>query len=272
MNIIEILKTKILPESTTSRLDVELLLSEVLHKPRSFLYTAPEYVLTQDEEKVFQELYQRRLLGEPIAYILGRKEFWKLEFTVNNSVLIPRPETELLVEIILNKLDYKSAHIADLGTGSGVIAITLAKERPRWNVIATDISQDALQIAKYNAMRLQVPNVKFYCGDWCNILPDIKFDTIVSNPPYIANSEPHLSQGDVKFEPRIALEIGDGLNAIRDIIIQAKTKLKPNGFLVLEHGYNQSREVQDLLQKNGYETIIPYQDLSHIYRAVVAEI
>lgn len=270
MQITEILTTKTLPESTTSHLDLELLLIKSLQQPRSFLYANPEYELTLEQEKVFQSLYQRRLHGEPIAYILGKKEFWSLELIINEKVLIPRPETELLVELILDKVINDQADILDLGTGSGAIALALASERPGWNITATDISPDALQIAQNNAQRLQIKNIKFYCGNWLDVLHDKEFDVIVSNPPYIAKEDPHLQQGDLRFEPKIALESGDGLAAIKKIINQAKDKLKVGGLLVVEHGYDQSEAVQELLQQNGYKNITPYKDLAGMYRAVSA--
>ncbi|MBU0744746.1 MAG: peptide chain release factor N(5)-glutamine methyltransferase [Gammaproteobacteria bacterium] len=269
--VTEILKTKEIPDSSTPRLDLELLLAEALHEPRSFLYANSEYELDAEQEKIFQALYQRRLQGEPIAYILGKREFWSLELMVNNKVLIPRPETELLVEIILDKLRYERADVADLGSGSGAIALALAHERPLWDVVSVDISADALWVARQNAMKLQIQNIEFCCGDWCNGLPDKLFDAIVSNPPYIAKHDPHLQEGDVRHEPFIALESGDGLDAIRKIIVQAKDKLKVGGLLVLEHGHDQSDDVQKLLQKGGYKEIIPYKDFAGIYRAVMAK-
>ncbi len=269
MYIKEILATKFLPGSTTPRLDLELLLAEVLQKPRSFLLAHSELELSCEQAKAFQILYKRRLGGEPMAYILGRKEFWSLVLTINDKVLIPRPETELLVELIL-QLDNPNAKVADLGTGSGAIALALAKERPSWQITATDISEDALQVARFNAKKYQMPNIVFYCGDWCQVLPDEKFDVIVSNPPYLAQEDPHLKLGDVKFEPKTALVAGDGLAAIKKIISQAKNKLRVNGVLALEHGYDQQSAIQKLLQQNGYQEITAYKDLAGIARVVVA--
>ena len=195
MSIAELLATNLLANSTTPQIDVELLLTFALNQPRSFLYAHSEYELTKEQEKIFGILFNRRVNGEPIAYILGKKEFWSLELTVNQSVLIPRPETELLVEVALNKLNHEAAIIADMGTGSGAIALALANAHPKWNIIATDISEDALNLARYNAKQLQINNVEFYCGDWCRALPNKKFDLIISNPPYIAQNDPHLQQG-----------------------------------------------------------------------------
>jgi release factor glutamine methyltransferase len=272
MTIAEILKTKFFPNSSTARLDVELLLELALKRPRSFLYGHPEYTLTKAQQKKFDGLFKRRLSGEPIAYILGKKEFWLHEFKINKNVLIPRPETEKLVEIALEKLGNEVALVADLGTGSGAIAIALAAARPQWKIIATDISSKALKVAHYNAKKLKLKNIKFCCGDWCAILPSIKFDLIVSNPPYIALNDPHLQQGDVRFEPKIALTARDGLESLEKIITQAKKYLKKDGFLVLEHGYNQSKKVQKLLRKNKYQEITVYKDLAGIDRVVVARV
>lgn len=270
--IATIIKTKPLRDSTTPRLDLELLLEKVLEKPRGFLYTHPAYELSLQQEEIFESLYQRRCQGEPLAYILGKKEFWSLELMVNEKVLVPRPETELLVEIILAKVKHKTATIADLGTGSGAIALALASERPHWQIIATDISEEALQVARHNATHLQIKNIEFYCGSWCAALPKQLYNVIVSNPPYGTICDPILEQKVLKFEPKIAVAIGnDGLDALREIIIQAKNNLTPAGLLVLEHGYNQSEAVQQLLQKNNYHQITAHQDLAGIKRAVVGQ-
>ena len=270
MRITELLTTKALPNSTTSRLDIELLLAFTLNQPRSFLYAHPEYETTPEQEKKFNDLLKRRINGEPIAYILGKKEFWPLELTVTPNVLIPRPETELLIETALNKITQETADIADLGTGSGAIAIALASEHPKWNIIATDISKDALKLAQDNALNLQLKNIEFYHGNWCEALPNKKFDLIISNPPYIAQNDPHLQLGDVRFEPKIALEAEDGLSEFKKIIKQAKNYLKNEGLLILEHGYDQSEKIQDLLNQNGYQGITPYKDLAGIDRAICA--
>lgn len=269
MMISELLAARTLSNSAASRLDVELLLAAALGQPRNFLYAYPEYTLTTVQEERFNDLFERRVNGEPIAYILGKKEFWSLELTVNSSVLIPRPETEMLVEAVLNKFDDAAITIADLGTGSGAIALALAHSRPKWTIIATDISKEALSLARYNAARLQLKNIEFYCGNWCDALPNKKFDLIISNPPYVAKSDPHLQQGDVRFEPKIALEAEDGLSAFRKIIVQVKDWLKPGGIIILEHGHDQSKNVQNLLHQSAYQNIMSYQDLTSTDRMVV---
>jgi len=271
MNIAQLLKTKTLQDSPSARLDAELLLIAVLNQPRSFLYSHPEYELTPEQEKKFDLLHKRRTNGEPIAYILGKKEFWSLELKINEHVLIPRPETEILVEVALSKSISESATVADMGTGSGAIALALASERPKWNIIATDISEDALELARYNANQLQLKNIEFYYGDWCAALPNKKLDMIISNPPYIAQNDPHLRQGDLRFEPKIALEAQDGLSELRKIIATAKERLKKGGFLILEHGYDQSKNIQNLLHQNAYQKITLHKDLANIYRVIAAE-
>ena len=266
----DLLKLAILPNSTTPRLDLEILISFVLNKPRAFLYSHPEAILTQEQKNELTKLIKRRQTGEPIAYITGTKEFWSLELTVNNSVLIPRPETERLVGLALEKITAKTAVAADLGTGSGAIALALAKEKPSWQIIATDFNQPTLNTAKYNAKKLQLNNIKFYTGNWCEALPNIEFDLIISNPPYITPGDPHLLQEDIRFEPQRALVSTNGLLDLTQIINQAKNKLKPGGWLILEHGYDQSQAVQDLLHHHQYKNIMPYKDMAHINRVVIA--
>ena len=266
MNIAELL-LKSLPNSTTPKLDLELLLATALNRPRNFLYTYPKHELTPKQVQTFLTLYNRRRNGEPIAYILGKKEFWSLELLINNKVLIPRPDTELLVTTALKQLANKKATIVDLGTGSGAIALALAWERPNWHIIATDLSIDALKLAQQNAKRFQLTNLEFLYGDWCNALPRKKFDLIISNPPYIATDDPHL-QGEIKFEPTLALVAHEGLAAIQKIISQAPQYLQAGGSLILEHGDQQKNQIHTLLQNNNYCQIISYQDLAGIDRVI----
>lgn len=249
--------------STTPNLDAEVLLSAALQVSRSFLYAYPEKELTTAQANKFTHLLKRRLQGEPIAYILGKQEFWSLEFKVNSQVLIPRPETELLVELALKKITQQSATVADLGTGSGAIACILAKERPQWQISATDISQAALKVARFNAKKYKLTNIKFYCGDWCDALPDGKLDAIIANPPYIAPDDVHLTQATLKFEPLTALSSKhDGLKDLATIIKQAAAKLQPSGIIMLEHGFAQAAAVKQLLQQAGFSKIATYSDLA----------
>lgn len=249
--------------SSSSSLDSELILAHVLNKSRAFLYAWPDFVLSDEQYQAFLKLADLRAQGQPIAYLIGYREFWSLQLQVNPSVLIPRPETELLVETTLKRVTTDNAIIADLGTGSGAIALALAKERPTWKIIATDYSSPALETAKLNAAKLNINNVEFRLGKWCEALPELKFDAIISNPPYIEDSDPHLQQGDLRFEPPSALIAGEhGLADIESIAAQAQDYLKPGGYLLLEHGYNQAQAVAKVLENYGYHTIQTYQDLT----------
>jgi release factor glutamine methyltransferase len=249
--------------SDSPRLDAEVLLCHLMGKDRSHLRAWPEAVLAADLESRFQGLVARRLEGLPIAYLTGSREFWSREFQVSPAVLIPRPETELLVELALARLPgNRPLHIADLGTGSGIIAITLALELPAAEVVGVDISDAALDLARVNAMKLGANRVKFRNSDWFEGLSGESFDLIAANPPYIANADPHLKQGDVRFEPRSALSAGpDGLRDIRRIVQDARAHLVPGGWLLMEHGYDQAAEVRALLSAAGYTEAGSFPDL-----------
>lgn len=258
----------IILQSPLPRLEAEILLAHALQVDRGFLYSHSDDLV---DESVALSLYQRRLCGEPIAYIVGTKEFWKSRFSVNKHVLIPRPETELLLETALSLFPEKQ-HItaADLGTGSGIIALSLAQERPHWDIIATDMSEEALFVARSNQVHLSIANVQFYQGSWCEALPVKKFDIIISNPPYIAADDLHLSQGDLRFEPRSALAAAEnGLAAIQAIARQSKHYLKSAGFLLIEHGYDQATAVSAILLEQGYEDVYCFQDLAGLDRLTI---
>ena len=247
--------------SNTSHLDAEILLAHALSKPRSYLYAWPEQMLDSSQSQPFAALIERRLSGEPIAYILGRREFWSLELVVTPATLIPRPETELLVELALERIPPSGGmRVADLGTGSGAIALAIAKERVEVEMIATDSSADALAIACLNARRLDIRNVVFRQGDWCGALKqDERFGLIVSNPPYVAMNDPYLAE--LRFEPASALVAGsDGLEAIRSLVAQVMDFLQPGGGLLLEHGCEQDRQVQELLRIQGFIEMQSYRD------------
>ena len=249
--------------SDTVQLDAELLLAAVLGKSRTYLYTWPEQVLSPSERSYFESVLERRVMGEPVAYILGTRDFWTLTLRVNRHVLIPRPETELLVETALALVTTQEACIADLGTGSGAIALAVASERPVWKVVATDMSGDALTVASDNASQLNIVNVEFRQGSWCDALPPQLFDLIVSNPPYIDAADAHLTQGDLRFEPRSALVAADdGLADIRTLCSQAPQRLKPGGWLLLEHGWTQGPTVAAILQSSGLEAVRTLKDLN----------
>lgn len=234
------------------QLDAELLLAESLQKDRTYLFTWPENTLTADQSSTFQALLKQRLAGHPMAHILGYREFWGLKLKVTADTLIPRPDTETLIETVLNLPLSREAKLLDMGTGSGAIALALKSEFPQYQVAALDKSPAALQVAQKNASDLNL-EISFYESDWFSAVQDLTFDCIVSNPPYIETEDPHLSLGDVRFEPRSALTSGeDGLEDIRLIIDQAWNHLNTHGWLVIEHGYNQADALAELLQAKGY--------------------
>lgn len=249
--------------------DAEILLFHALNISRAFFYTHPETLIPQEKLLLLESWLTRRLSGEPIAYILGEKEFWSMTFKVTPDVLIPRPETEHLVEIVLNHFDEKKSQtILELGTGSGAIAIALAKERPHWKIIAIDVSQAALAIAQENAKRLlasttQIPtSLTFYHSHWFQNVPthfQHTFSAIISNPPYIAENDSHLTS--LTHEPLTALASGpDGLQDIREIITQSPLYLKPQGLLVLEHGFEQANAVSALFNKAKFTDVCTWKD------------
>jgi len=250
--------------SESPGLDGEILLALACDTTRSYLRTWPERTLTPAQQSHFQQLLARRAKGEPIAYITGTRDFWDMELQVSPDTLIPRPETERLVELALERIPV-DAHwdIADLGTGSGAIALALARERPGCRVIATDISDAALQVARDNAERLGVGNVEFRHGPWLAPLADERLPLIVSNPPYVHPDDPHLTRGDLRFEPPAALgSAPDGLNDIREIARQARAHLTPGGWLMLEHGYDQGEPVRALLSALGFQAVHTENDLA----------
>ncbi|HSW68727.1 MAG TPA: peptide chain release factor N(5)-glutamine methyltransferase [Gammaproteobacteria bacterium] len=261
-------RQQLLDVSDTALLDAEILLAKALNVSRSFLFTFPERVLTLAEKNIFENFIEQRKQAIPIAYIIGRKEFWSLDLIVTRDTLIPRPETELLVERVLQEEGIEKI-IADLGTGSGAIAVSIAHERPFWKVHATDLSVKALDVAKLNAAQLNVTNVIFHQGNWIEALPSsIKFDVIVSNPPYIAADAPDLE--NLKFEPKSALVAkNNGLHDISCIIRAAKPHLKPGGKLMLEHGCEQASEIRRIFENLGYSDRNTYQDLAGLDRMTV---
>ena len=264
-----VLYEKLSIEPRTSRTEVQCLLQHVLQVGRAYLFAHPERILNNQEAATYQALLQRRLSGEPIAYILGEREFFGLTFKVTPSTLIPRPETELLVELALVRSDATAVglRMLDLGTGSGAIALSFAQHRPNAEILASDASNDALAIARENAQRLGISNVHFVESNWYSGLGNEQFNLIVSNPPYIAANDPHLVQGDLRFEPIAALASGvDGLDDLRNIVTNAISHLTQKGWLLLEHGYNQAEQVRDMLEATGFEAVFSEKDLSGIER------
>ncbi len=246
----------------TATIDAEVLLCHVLNKSRGFIYSWPEHTLTDQQQNDYQKLIKQRLSGQPVAYLIGRRDFWSLELNICTDVLIPRPDTERLVELALEKIpNHAKWKIADLGTGSGAIALAIASERPNCHIYAVDRSPYALAIARSNAKQLEINNIEFIKGSWLEQLSGELFDMIVSNPPYIPEKDIHLTQGDVRFEPGSALISGrDGLDDIRIIISTAPSSLKDHGWLLLEHGYDQGDAVRKLLAQGNYKHVTTFQD------------
>jgi release factor glutamine methyltransferase len=261
--IASLLRSAELPDSPTARLDVELLLAAALGKPRSFLHTWPERIVSSEAALAFAGYLQRRRTGEPVAYILGQQGFWKLDLEVAPHTLIPRPETEMLVEAALELLpSFAPTTVLDLGTGTGAIALALANERPAWQVTAVDRVLEAVALAERNRQRLQLNNARVMSSHWFSAVQDERFDLIISNPPYIAAQDPHLQSGDVRFEPDSALVAGtDGLDDLRLIVEQAPAHLNADGWLLLEHGYDQGAAVRELFSRAGFEKIQTRRDL-----------
>jgi release factor glutamine methyltransferase len=250
--------------SDSAFLDAEVLLCLTLNKPRSHLRAWPDQQLQPEQLTAFQALLEQRQKGMPIAYITGNREFWSRDFQVTPDVLIPRPDTELLIELSLKLIPAdEPIKIIDLGTGSGIIAITLAAERPYAQISATDFSLAALRIAQLNAGKHHINNIQFYQSDWFVDIPKAKFNLIISNPPYIAEDDSHLQQGDVRFEPQTALCAAEqGLGDIKIIAGNARHYLEPCGHLLIEHGYDQLQPVQSLFKDLHYDNVQTYTDLS----------
>ena len=257
-------------QSLLDALDNRVLLCHALGLPRVALITQSERTLDVEEATRFAALVQRRLDGEPIAYIVGQREFFGLPFEVGGAVLIPRPDTELLVELTLERLP-PSGRVLDMGTGSGAIAVALAHTRRDADVTALDVSPEALAVARRNAASNGV-RVAFLQSDWYAALDGLPpFDVIASNPPYIASGDRHLSEGDLRYEPVGALtDHADGLSALRIIVAGAQARLKPGGWLLMEHGYDQSAAVRQLLSEQGYSDVQSWTDLAGIERVTGA--
>ena len=256
--------------SESARLDAEILLARTIDMPRSYLFAHPEDELDEHAFERFAALLQRRADGEPMAYIMGTKEFWSHELIVNAATLVPRPETELLVDLALREIPRKADwRILDLGTGSGALAIALASERMLCQVTATDVSAAALAVAEENARHLCLGNVTFLTGHWTEPVRDQRFKVIVSNPPYVRADDPALR--DLRYEPRSALVAGrDGLDAIRTLAAECPLILEPAGVLLLEHGAEQQGEVCAILKAAGWSDIVGHNDFAGLPRVTVA--
>lgn len=243
--------------------DARLLLAHALNVPVAWLYAHADESMQEAAVHRFDALVAARVVGQPVAYLTGRRGFWTLELEVNADTLVPRPETELLVELALSRLPAgMPLKVADLGTGSGAIGLAIAKERPQARVIATDASVGALAVATRNALSNRICNVEFRRGSWFVPLPGERFDLIASNPPYIADGDPHLQHGDLRFEPPTALSSGhDGLDDIRDIVRHAGGHLLSGGWLLLEHGLEQGASIRNLLKTAGFVDVMTECDL-----------
>ncbi|WP_127346893.1 peptide chain release factor N(5)-glutamine methyltransferase [Pseudidiomarina mangrovi] len=259
-------------QSDSARLDSELLLAKVLDKPRSYLLTWPERAVSAAQQQAFEQLISAREQGQPVAYLLGQREFWSLTLEVNDSTLIPRPETEHLVEATLALDLPEQAQVADLGCGSGAIALALKSERPQWQVIGLERDAGAVALAQRNAERLQL-DIKVLQSDWFSQLPaQQRFHAIVSNPPYIDANDPHLQQGDVRFEPRSALVAEQhGLADLAWLIAQAPQLLHHGGWLLLEHGWQQAEAVRQLFLQRGYQQVSSQRDYAKLERITLAQ-
>jgi len=265
--IASLLRNAQLPDSPTERLDAELLLAAAIGKSRSYLHTWPERIVSSEDAEAYAGYLQRRRAGEPVAYILGQQGFWKIDLEVAPHTLIPRPDTELLVETALELQPAAPAKVLDLGTGTGAIALALASDCPAWQVTAVDRVDEAVALAERNRQRLGLGNVKVLASHWFSSLAGERFDLIVSNPPYIASGDPHLLQGDLRYEPRGALtDEADGLSAIRAIVSGAPRRLAANGVLWMEHGYDQAEAVRALLVAQGFTQVQSERDLAGIER------
>ena len=260
--LLERARGRLAATSEEAALDSQVLLAHALGRDRSWLFAWPEHVPEAAQVAHFERLVADRERGLPVAHLVGEREFWSLRLEVSRDTLIPRPETEQLVEIALGLDLPAAARVVELGTGSGAIALALASERPHWHILATERSSAALEVARRNAAALGLARIEFRCSDWYSDLPDgLPADLILSNPPYIADDDPHLARGDLRFEPRAALRAGaDGLDDIRRIVRGAAAHLQPEGWLWLEHGHDQGEAVAGLLGKHGYREITLRRD------------
>ncbi|WP_129544130.1 peptide chain release factor N(5)-glutamine methyltransferase [Serratia sp. 1D1416] len=250
-----------LTHSDSARRDAEILLGFVTGRARTFLMAFGETPLPPEQQRQLETLLARRERGEPVAYLVGEREFWSLPLSVSPATLIPRPDTECLVELALERLPAEPCRILDLGTGTGAIALALASERPDCAVTGVDLQPDAVALAQHNARKLNIGNAQFLPGSWFAPLAGRTFTLIASNPPYIDAADPHLAQGDVRFEPGSALVAADrGLADLAAIVHQAPQHLQPQGWLLLEHGWQQGRSVRELLQAAGFTAVATHRD------------
>ncbi|QJR13606.1 peptide chain release factor N(5)-glutamine methyltransferase [Usitatibacter palustris] len=258
-------------EDTIGKVDARVILCDVLGVDRAFLVANPFHLLTETQDARVDMMVTQRQMGHPVAYLVGRREFYGRDFAVDANVLIPRPDTETLVEAALARLPNDECRVLDLGTGSGAIAVTLACERAQAKVVAVDASAGALGVARANAERHGAGRIEFLEGSWYSPVAGQRFDAIVANPPYVAAGDAHLGEGDLRFEPASALTDGsaDGLGSIRAIIDGARDHLVDNGWLLIEHGYDQASAVASLLEAAGFNERESVKDLAAIPRVAI---
>ncbi len=266
--------TKTLYEATdTPRIDAEFLMQHAVGQSMAWIISYGDSPAATEHIKTFNRLIDERANGVPVAYLMGHKEFWTLKLKVNSSVLIPRGDTEVLVEQALERISATAkSRVLDLGTGSGAIALSVAKERPEALVLAVDKHAEAIEVAQKNAKLNEISNVEFAQSDWYSTLADERFDLVLSNPPYVAPNDEHLSRGDLRFEPVTALVAGNsGMADLNQIIEGARSFLKPNGWLILEHGYQQHQAVANKLRESGFVNLSLYADLNQLPRCTAAQ-
>ena len=258
--------------SESAKLDAQVLLLHILQKPRSYLFTWPEHALSNEQQSQFNVFLQRRLKGEPVAHITGLREFWSLSLEVNATTLIPRPDTETLVECALNMAMPDKAKVLDLGTGTGAIALALGCEMPNWQIVAVDRVTEAVALANKNQQRLGINNVDVKQSNWFSALQGERFNLIVTNPPYIEQDDIHLNQGDVRFEPLSALVADDaGMSDIKQIITQSRDYLLSSGYLLIEHGFEQAEAVRHLFKEMAFINIKTVKDFGNNDRVTLAQ-
>ncbi|MDH5358711.1 MAG: peptide chain release factor N(5)-glutamine methyltransferase [Gammaproteobacteria bacterium] len=262
----------VLADTESPDIDSQMLLCHVLECTTTYLHTWSEQVLNDEQQAEFTALIQQRSEGKPVAHLTGQRGFWSLDLAVTPDTLIPRPDTELLVTLALEKLR-PDMRVVDLGTGTGAVVLSLAQENPTVTIFAMEYSRGALKVAKQNAQSHKLNNVLFWQGSWLTAVADNSLDMVVSNPPYIEADDPHLSQGDVQFEPLSALASGaDGLDDIRQIVEQARRCLKASGWLMVEHGYHQATQVQQLFRDAGFVDVTSQPDYGGNDRVVMGKL
>lgn len=262
-----------LTQSDSPKRDAEILLGFVTGRSRTYLMAFAETALSAEQLRQLEILLQRRVRGEPVAYLVGEREFWSLPLSVSPATLIPRPDTELLVELALDRLPAEDCELLDLGTGTGAVALALASERPGCRVTGVDLQPDAVALAQHNARKLGIRNAQFVAGSWFAPLPGRRFALIASNPPYIDEQDPHLAQGDVRFEPVSALVAADsGLADLAAIVAQAADYLLPAGWLLLEHGWRQGAAVRRLMRQAGFSFVTTHNDYGGNERVTLGQL